>query len=238
MKRIVIAALCAFATICLGLIAFPAPLLAAPSDVTTSPVRAVLGMPQVGVSPKAVPMPNIMVPKAPNSVFTHTADCVHGCYATDPICVIQATTWGPLQTMWARWWYASYSVVGEFRSPQAGCADYPPSRTFVFSAFDDPNYNSCWKWENLGNRAPDGHWNSRVTVYMNWGIASCRTNQVEIEHRTGAAIGYVLGVPIWASNNSPWTYCINNMTEWSIANINQLTTWCGQRLWPMYGQHV
>ena len=164
--------------------------------------------------------------------------CTHGCYATEPICVIQATTWGPLQTMWARWWYASYSVVGDFRSPQTGCADYPMSRTFVFSAFDDPSYNNCWKWENISSRAADGHWNTRITVYMNWGIASCRTNQVEIEHRTGAAIGWVLGVPIWASNNSPWTYCINNMTEWSIANINQLTTWCGQQLWPIYGQNI
>lgn len=203
---------------------------------------AVLTTGLVAVQPATATIPPAVVQAAPLRAALPTThnpgSCTHGCVASDPVCVIIATTWGPIQTMWSRWWYASYSVIGEFRSPGAGCNDYAPSRTFVFSAFNDPNFNNCWKWENSGSRAADGHWNTRLTVYMNWGLPQCRTSQVEIEHRTGAAIGWYLGVPLWASNDSPWTYAITNMTEWSIANINQVTTWTGQQLWPIYGQHI
>jgi hypothetical protein len=179
--------------------------------------------------------PVVKPPQTAQLPASHDAgECTHGCWAEPTVCIIIATTWGPIQTMWARWWAASNSVIAEFRSPGAGCNDYPGSRRWTFSAFNDPNYNNCWKWQGT-TRAADGHWNNHIVVYMNWGIPSCRTDQIEIEHRTGAAIGWIGGTPIWTSTSEPWKSCINNMTEWSIANVNYVTTWCGSWWQQIYG---
>jgi hypothetical protein len=212
--RRVISALIAVLISCVGLVVVPTSVAA--------PVSS------------AVPAVSQVV-KAPTVALPHdSGECTHGCWSSPHVCIIIATTWGPIQTMWADWWNASNSVVAEFRSPGAGCADYPGSRTWIFSAFNDPSYNNCWKWQGT-TRAADGHWNNTIVTYFNWGIPSCRTNQTEINHRTGAAIGWIGGTPIWESTEDPWMHSINNMTEWSIANIGYVSTFSGSWWQAIYG---
>lgn len=215
-----------------------APTLLAAGIVATQAEATTLPVPAPVTAPQPTAAPVIKIPPAPNRAAKLSGDCgSHGCYAATRLCLINATTWGPIATMISRWWYASYSVVIEIRSVAAGCNDYPGSRRITFSAFNDPSWNNCVKLQGT-TVAPDGHWNNHIVIYMNWGLPQCRTSQVEIEHRTGAALAWVLGAPNWNEIASPWIEQILNNHEWSIANINMVYALSGQQLIDIYGSQA
>jgi hypothetical protein len=135
------------------------------------------------------------------------------------VCVINATTWGPIATLLAQWTEQTDNEI-EFslRSAAVGCNDFPAGNRFMFSAYNDPADFTCARYST--SPSSGGRWTGLVTLEMNWGIPSCRdSGQIEINHRTGMYLGGTLGLPYTYYASDPDRKRIMNSTTWSIANI-------------------
>jgi hypothetical protein len=87
------------------------------------------------------------------------------------------------------------------------CANdgYIASHRMTIGTFNNPNYNGCLYFTNLG-RTPAGgdsqldYWTQGPGVYINVGISGCVSTAQRRGHQVTAAIGYALGLQLLTSS--------------------------------------
>lgn len=117
------------------------------------------------------------------------------------------------------------------------CANdgYIASHRMTIGTFNNPNYNGCLYFTNLG-RTPAGgdsqldYWTQGPGVYINVGISGCVSTAQRRGHQVTAAIGYALGLQLLTS--SGWASRV--MCTCSLDTIRSPDNTSVYRVWQMY----